>query len=84
MKATYHEVSNDESKERNGGCETLVHSGCPSSHNYDTDGATTDSRQEANWAGYVRVNNKFHFLPLKELPSVLWGLHETFSIWWYL
>jgi hypothetical protein len=48
MKATYHEVSNEESKERNGGCETLVHSGCPSSHNYDTDRATTDSRQEAN------------------------------------
>lgn len=45
---TYHEVSNDEGKERNGCSEGLVLFKCPGSRHDDTDGATADSSEEAN------------------------------------
>lgn len=56
----------------------------PASYNNDTNTATTNSGEEANWACYIRVNNLYHIGHLEELPSILWCSHEIFSIWSYL
>lgn len=65
VRYTDHEVSNEEGKDGHCSSEAFVQRSGPSGYKDDTDRAAANTSEEADRAGYVRVDYGFHFLPLK-------------------